>query len=324
MAGYEDLARRLKNREVIILDGAVGTRLQAMGVKVNNRAWAGVALAEQPDLVRQMHADYIRAGAEIITTNTYASARHNLAPLGLGEQTTALNRRAVALAQEARAAAGADHPVAIAGSVSNFGLIDRAEAGSVTIYERNFGHRETIGEAQTRANLREQAEILAEAGVDFLLAEPTGTTEQRHWVVEACNAAGLPVWIGFKCHLAPGDDRPLVGYDSAEPLADRFADIIALGGDLVTLFHSTVAATLAALPLVRARWSGPIAVYPEAERSDYVTETRDDSQAERLTPATFLDFARDCVAEGVQVIGGCCGVELDHIRPLKDALPERI
>ena len=324
MAGYEDLARRLETREVIILDGAVGTRLQAMGVAVDNRAWSAVALDGQPDLVRRMHEDYIRAGADIITTNTYAAARHNLAPLGLGERTGELNRRAVELAVEARDRVAGDRPVFIAGSVSNFGLVDEEEPGSVEIYSRNFGHKAPVSDAEAKANLREQAGLLAEAGVDFLIAEPTGTSEQRHWVVEACNTTGLPVWIGFKCHLLAGDEMPRVGYDTHEPLAQRFDEIIALGGAVVSLFHSSVAATRAALPVVQAHWSGPIAVYPEAERDDYILGERDDSQADRLTPAAFVSFAQDCVAHGVQVLGGCCGVELEHIRPLREALPARL
>ena len=140
----------------------------------------------------------------------------------------------------------------------------------------------------------------------------------------------IPTFLGVTflafaiMHLAPGDPMPRVGYDTDEPFAERFDEITALGGAVVTLFHSSVAATRAALPLVKQRWPGPIAVYPEAERDDYVTETRDDSQANRLTPEAFVDFAQDCVADGVQVVGGCCGVELEHIRPLRDALPERL
>ena len=75
MSDFANLDRRLQNREVILLDGAVGTQLQAMHVPMNNHAWAAAALYTHPFTVRRMHENYIAAGVDVITTNTYASAR---------------------------------------------------------------------------------------------------------------------------------------------------------------------------------------------------------------------------------------------------------
>src|SRR5262245_21209496 len=102
MSDYKTLETRLAAREVVILDGAVGTQLQKMGVPMNGTAWAALALQTHPYQVRQLHELYIRAGVDIITVNSYSAARHNLAPLGLGDMTRELNLRAVSLAQEAR------------------------------------------------------------------------------------------------------------------------------------------------------------------------------------------------------------------------------
>ncbi len=324
MAGYDDLAARLADRAVIILDGAVGTQLQSMAVPMNKQAWAAAALETHPFTVRRMHENYIAAGVDVITTNTYASARHNLVPLGLIDSVMELNLRAVMLAQDARDRCAKERPVYIAGSVSNFGLITEAESGTKEYWESYSIHRMELSEQQSRANLREQAEILAEGGVDFMIAEATGSTRQREWVIEACAATGLPVWAGFKCHLNDGDPVPRVGYSSGEPFAESFDAVAALGGSVVTLFHSSLASTKAALPIVKDRWQGPIAVYPEAERHDYVATYKDETGDQGVTPEEFLGFARDCVAEGVQIIGGCCGVELEHIRPLREALPTRL
>ncbi len=98
MSDYSGLEARLKKAEVILLDGAVGTQLQQMGVPMNNRAWAAIALRSHPFTVRRMHENYIKAGVDIITVNSYASARHNLDPLGMGDLTAELNLRAVMLA----------------------------------------------------------------------------------------------------------------------------------------------------------------------------------------------------------------------------------
>ena len=322
MADYQALAARLAAREVIILDGAVGTQLQKMGVPMNNLAWAATALHSHPYTVRLMHEHYIRAGVDIITVNSYSAARHNLVPLGLGDMTRELNLRAVVLAQEARDRCAKERPVFIAGSVSNYGLHAGAETTPTGV--GFFKDRVEWTEAASKANLREQAEILADSGVDLLLAESTGGTTHRKWVLEACVATGRPVWVGFKCHQDAAGGVPKVGYHSDEPIMANFEQVVALGGSVVTIFHSPVAATDAALPLIRGRWKGPIGVYPEAERNDYIAVHKDENEPDHLSPASFVAKAKDWVNQGVQVIGGCCGIELDHIRPLRDALPKRL
>ena len=99
------LQQRLDAGETVLLDGAMGTELERRGVPMDAVAWDAAALLTHPDTVREVHADYIRAGADVITTNTFATARHVLKPTWMGEQLCKLNTRAVALAKEARAAA---------------------------------------------------------------------------------------------------------------------------------------------------------------------------------------------------------------------------
>jgi hypothetical protein len=95
-----NLKQRLASGELLILDGAIGTELQRLAV--HERAWCAVALRDHIDTVRQLHEDYIRAGADVITVNTFSSARYVLEPAGLGPLAHELNTRAVALAVEAR------------------------------------------------------------------------------------------------------------------------------------------------------------------------------------------------------------------------------
>ena len=322
MSDYQTLEARLAGGEVVILDGAVGTQLQKMGAPMNNLAWAATALESHPYSVRLMHENYIKAGVDVITVNTYSAARHNLAPLGLGDLTRELNLRAVVLAQEARDKHARDRPVYIAGSVSNYGL----RTGSELTPEGQgfFTDRIEWSESATKANLREQAEILAESGVDLLLVESTGGTAHRSWVLEACLSTGLPVWVGFKCHLDSAGGVPKVGYHSDEALETNFDEVVALGGSVVMIFHSPIAATDAALPLVRSHWTGPIAIYPEAERDDYLAALKDPNEPDSVSPEEFVAKAQDWVSQGVQIIGGCCGIELEHIRPLREALPARL
>ena len=320
MAQYQDLQDRLDRGDVIILDGAIGTQLQAMGVPMNVTDWAAAGLHTHPYTVRHMHESYIRAGVDVITTNTYASARHNLEPMGLGDLTTELNIRAVVLAQEARERASRGRPVYIAGSVSNFGLTTGSEPSRAP----TLRHRSAITVEQAKSNLREQAEILAEAGVDFLLVESTGSLEHRQWVSEACSMPGLPKWVGFKVHVAKGDPTVRVGYSSDVPLSRALDEVLPLGGSVVNIFHSNVDDTAAALPIVLDKWSGPIGIYPEAARTDYVATYRDPTVRNNVSPEEFATLAQKWIEQGVQIIGGCCGIELEYIRNLREKLPNRI
>lgn len=319
MVRYQDLQDRIDRGDVVILDGAVGTQLQATGVPMHGTAWAAAALQTHPYTVRHVHEAYIKAGVDIITTNSYASARHNLEPLGLGDLTVELNIRAVVLAKEARERAARDRPVYIAGSVSNYGLVTGSEPRPP-----QTPRRPAITAEQAQANLREQAEILAEAGADFLLCESTGSLEHRKWVSRACTLPGVPKWVGFKCHVDQGDPVVKVGYRSDVPLAQALDEVIPLGGSVLNIFHTNVDDTQAALPLVLEKWSGPIGIYPEAARPDYVATWRDPTIANAVSPDDFLALSRKWVEQGVQIIGGCCGIGVEYIRPLRQGLPTHI
>jgi len=298
----------------------VGTQLQTMGVPMNNFAWAAAALQTHPYTVRHMHEAYIKAGVDIITSNSYASARHNLEPLGLGDLTAELNIRAVALAREARDRVARDRPVYIAGSVSNFGLVTGSE---LPLY-RLLLNRSAITAEQTQAHLREQAELLVDAGVDFLLCESTGSVLHRQWVSQACAIPGVPQWVGFKVHRAKDDPTVRVGYSADEPLGQALDAVLPLGGSVVSVFHSSVDDTAAALPIVMDKWSGPLAVYPEAARSDYIDPYRNPEVQNNVTVEGFAALARKWVGQGVQIVGGCCGIGVEYIRPLRQALPTSI
>ena len=319
MMKYDNLLDRLSSREVIILDGAVGTELQSLGFPIGATAWAGIAQHTHPDTVRFMHEQYIRAGVDIITTNTYSSARHCLEPLGLGGLTRELNLRAVVLAQEACSRVADDRAILIAGSVSNYGIL----AGSD---EEKLPSRLQYGwsdytETQCRENLHEQAQILVDSGVDMLLAEATGSTLNRRWVIEACKATGLPTWLGFKAHIDTQNGALMTGHNSKEPFETGVDTLLSFASDVVAVFHTTVEATDLAIPTIKEKWNGPVAVYPDADRHDYVDHHVDASEWNSHTPEEFVNCARKWVESGVQIIGGCCGFGVEYIRPLREGLP---
>ena len=92
----------------------------------------------------------------------------------------------------------------------------------------------------------------------------------------------------------------------------------------ITLFHSGIRDTSAGLPVLRDRWHGPMGLYPEASREDYTATFKDESAPTPVSPEQYLAQARQWVAEGVQVIGGCCGIGVDYIRALREGLPRAL
>ena len=112
------LDNKLKNKEIIVLDGATGSEIERLGATMNSSAWCGVANKTHPDIVRQVHEEYIRAGADVVTANTFSTSRHILASAGLADETVSINARAVALAREAVSNVSPNRPIAVAGSMS--------------------------------------------------------------------------------------------------------------------------------------------------------------------------------------------------------------
>ena len=301
------LQERLDRGEIIVLDGAIGTELERRGVPMNGVAWCATAMKTHPDTVRQVHEDYIRAGADVITANTFATARHVLEPAGLGDEVGALNRRAVELAREARDAA-ADRPVWIAGAISTMAAgADRGNAPEA---------------ARARANYREQAEHLAAAGADLIAMEMMMDLEHAAYATEAAVATGLPVWVGFSCRIA-GDGATVVMFrEEAEDL--EFADVIdaimAIGGSVAGVMHTEIDATAPALAVVLDHWSGPVAAY--AESGHFVMPNW--QFVDVATPEDYAAKAQTWVGMGVQIVGGCCGLGPEHVRLLEQRLPARL
>ena len=92
---------RLRSGEILILDGAIGTEIARLGADMHSSAWCGVANKTHPQIVRKVHEKYLKAGADVITANTFTTCRHTLAGAGLEEESNALTRRGVELAREA-------------------------------------------------------------------------------------------------------------------------------------------------------------------------------------------------------------------------------
>ena len=295
--------QRLDRGEVLILDGATGTELERRGVPMDDVAWDAAALLTHADTVREVHEDYIRAGADVIITNTFATARHVLEPAGMGERFHELNTRAVALAKEARENV-ANGSVFIAGSVSTF----------TAWYD--YGYEP--GAERAQANYREQAEVLAASGVDMIALEMMRDIEQTSYALEAAMTTGLPVWIGFSCKTT--DEGTVVLWDGEHTLTKALEQILPLGASLVSIMHTLTEDTLPALQEVNAHWSGRLGAYPHS--GQFIMPNW--QYIDMISPEDFAAEARLWLEIGAQLIGGCCGIGPEHIRLLKERLPARV
>ena len=329
MAGYAHLMERLNNNEVIILDGAIGTELQDMGVPMHPIAWCGEALYTQPYVVRLMHENYIHAGADIISTDTFSTLRHVLEAAGYGDFVREINLRSVYLAQEARDRAADGRPIYIAGVMSNFGVGRRPDTGRLS---GGSFHGYQISNEQATEYYEELAEILAEGGVDFLLLENLSNQEHRILAQRAAKKTGLPVWMGFTgAHVGfrrPQDDREGAMSDIKHhnmTVEQGFKEVMDEGGvDVMTVLHCRIPDQTPAVEYLLNNFDGPVASYPDAGRRDYTVPHLDRSVPNDYTVDMFVDVCKEWVEMGTQIIGGCCGYGLDYIKPLKDALPEKI
>jgi methionine synthase I (cobalamin-dependent) len=166
----EQLAQR-----VVVADGAMGTMLYSRGVFIN-RCFDELNLSS-PDLVRQIHQDYVKAGAEIVETNTYGASRLRLSAFGLGEKVRDINRAGVRIAREA-----AKEQAWVAGAVGPLGV--RIEPLGPTSF------------AEARAAFREQTDALVEAGVDLLILETFANLDElREAAAAARESAGADMVI---------------------------------------------------------------------------------------------------------------------------------
>ena len=320
------LDKKLAAGEVIVLDGATGTEIARLGGAMNGAAWCAVANRTHPEIVRRVHESYLHAGADVITTNTFATCRHVLEGAGLGDETVAINRRAVELAQEARERVAPERPVAVAGSMSNTVAWLPGTVGPDPRYLPTPEHE--------AANYREMADTLAEAGCDLLVMEMMMDVEHAVRATEAAVATGLPVWVGISASRRA--DGAMLGWDirSEEggrlpegytpPEPPRLETIIealtALGPQASGIMHTAVDATAPGLDMLFERWPGPVMAYPETM---LLLSPADHRVRVTKEPEDFAAHCRGWVERGVQIIGGCCGTTVEHVRAMVEHLPSR-
>jgi len=301
---YAQIEQKLKGGGIVILDGGTGTELERRGVVMNPQAWCGPSTLENADLLQDIHHDYIAAGADIITANTYASSRLMLGSAGFSDQFEEVNRIAMSAALRARATSG-QNDVVIAGSLSHMCPYVNGIAKSDTAH--------AISEAEMLDGFGELAMFLCAEGCELILLEMMYYPERIGCAFTAAMQTGLPVWAGFSARR--NKDGQIISHapESEIPFEDvvqilRHYDVAAAG-----IMHTPADVVTDALAILRKVYKGPLTAYPD---SGYFKMPH--WQFEKVIPPNeFRQFAARWVAEGVQVIGGCCGLSPEHIAVLK-------
>ena len=306
---------RINTNEIILLDGGVSTELLKRGVPLDANVWSGLTTKSHPNQVLQVHEDYIRAGSEVITANTYSTARHVLESINLGHEAKALNFKSVQIAKQARDNA-ADGEVWIAGSMSSMPPLQ--------------GDHQAVLDEHAEASYRELAEVLAEAGVDLIIAEMMRDIDNASMVIEAALSTGLPVWVGYSTMMAEDgiDVRSLRWKETAwhesdgDNTAHDFSELVKalsqLGGQAAGIMHTQIGNIDPALAILGQHWAGPKFAYAETGRA----MLPDWNFEEICSPQNYaIEIEGWIKNHGVQIVGGCCGTGPEHIRAMKERLP---
>src|SRR5918995_2704596 len=283
----------LTDSGVHVLDGAMGTMLYSRGVFVN--VCYDELTLKQPGLVQEVHEAYVRAGAEIIETNTFGANPVKLSGFGLEERTEEINRAAAGLAH--RAARGR---ALVLGAVGPLGI--RIEPWGAT----------ARGEAVAHFAL--QARGLAEGGVDGFILETFSDLEELHAALEAARAAAPEMPVIAQMTVAE-DGNTSYG-TPVETIAARLTE---WGADVVGLNCSVgPAPMLDAIERMAEVTTTALSAQPNAGLPRAVGDRR----IYLASPDYMAQYARRLIAAGASFIGGCCGTTPEHIRRIRACVAE--
>lgn len=288
----------------VVLDGGLGTELDRRGADLRDPLWSAKALVESPELIRDVHAAYFAAGADVAISASYQASFEGLARRGLEREAAAgLFRRSVEIAREAAIAAGGDRLVAA--SVGPYG----AFLGNGAEYTGNYDLDED-GLVEFHAP---RLEALAEAEPDLLAVETIPSILEAGALVRALERVpDVAAWISFSCrdgaHLCDGTP-----FELAVDVAASSPSVIAVGVNCTSPLHVTSLVEIAA-----GRTDLPVVCYPnrgafwEPVRKVWVDPPRQDARPS-LRPLQWREA-------GARLIGGCCGTTPADIAAMAEAL----
>lgn len=295
-------------KTLTILDGGVGSELQRRGFRLHNRCWSAPANLTHPELVLDIHLDYIEAGADLITTNTMMSGRIALELSGY-DNFNFNNSEAARLALRARETSG-KRDVLVAGSISTLPPLDRATSFSTG--------------TKARDSYYQQANILVDSGCDLLLVEMLINSESAIEALEECCKFDIPIWAGCSAMRdnvsqeirSFRQEGTLLEVDH-EPLSTVLKIVSQHPIERLGIMHSELTVMDDALKELDKHWDGLKFAYSHigcADKHDWVFSH--DNNSDNYAEAAASWF----LAHNVTAIGGCCGTTPQYIKALSKRL----
>lgn len=274
---------------VTLLDGPLGTELEALGVATPLPLWTAAAIRDNPDDVKAVHKLYAEAGADVHTTGTFRTTARALAQAGCPTSWTDLTASAVSLCRQG---AGADATV----------------AGSIAPLEDCWHPERTPELAQLHGEHGDMARCLADAGADLLLVETMPTQRELMAATRAAVSTGLPVWAAIT--LGPQGD-----FFSRETVAQAAAVAAGEGADVFLVNCTPADAITELIGDLAALSDRPqrLGAYGNALFAGHDAWSAEQYSAE----------ANRWLAQGATVIGGCCGTGPAHVASLRRLLDNR-
>ncbi|MBK6748987.1 MAG: bifunctional homocysteine S-methyltransferase/methylenetetrahydrofolate reductase [Acidobacteria bacterium] len=287
MKNFRDL---LDSEGVYVFDGAMGTRLYDKGVYIN-RSYDELNITA-PDLVREVHEEYVAAGADIIETNSFGATRHKLQPYGLESKLREINIAAANLAREA-----AGDKAYVAGAIGPLGL--RVEPFGPTSFD------------EAKEMFKEQAEALLEGGVDLFILETFSELPLIEQAIRAVReVSDLPIVAQMTIQM---DGKTIYG-DTPEHFTQKLDE---LGVDVIGLNCGMGPNHLLnALEKMRSVTAKPLSAQPNAGLPRDVQGR----QFYMGSPEYMAEFSRRFVQVGAKFVGGCCGTTPTHIKLIADGI----
>lgn len=284
----------LRTKTTVILDGAMGTELQRRGYRTTLPLWTAKANTEAPELVKQIHVDYVNAGADIITTNTFRTIRYTYEKQGNREAAIEATLKAVALAKSAVADAG--RKVYIAGSVST--LEDCYEPQLVP--NRDVLLKEHVF----------QIKLLASLGVDLLLAETINSIAETAAIAQGAAEADIPFFLSF---VTDGKGKLLSG----EKLADAVKEALPSHPTAILLNCGSLEKLDGDLSILRNIFEGDIGAYANGlGMPDEKLGWRFEGNYNPVEK--YLEYAEQWISNDTKIIGGCCGTSPEYIKGISE------
>jgi len=291
--------------DVILLDGGMGQELFRRGIQGNDLLWSANALLSDAGAVRDIHLEFIQAGAQVITTNTYSTKPGRLSRVGLSEKTVHLNRLACDVANEARDMSGKSE-VKIAASIPP---------------QYSYRPDVVIDTDQMQAEYKEMVEIL-EPYVDLFLCETMADAREARAAAQACAATGKPVW----CAWTFKDDASglLRSNDSVQDVIKDMSDVKidaflanCCAPESVTEVMNQIQNLITGSKVVFGGYANGFTPIPENWRPGNIAEL---GVRRQLTPKVYADFVKKWIDSGAKIVGGCCEIGPAHIKAINDML----